>query len=159
MLPFLMYQVFVKVRSDVTSHLYGDVIACFDWLQALDIKIAIFTNGNANLEYCQEFAPYLSLCLGAAEVGAAKPSPVGFLVCAQKTGLLPSRILFVGDSYDKDVVGSKNCGMHSALLRRESVANPSSSGDLSAADIILDTLSPREFEQKMLAHLDNVTRK
>lgn len=77
----------------------------------------------------------------------------------KKTKILPSRILFVGDSYDKDVVGSKNCGMHSALLRRESAVNSSSSGDLSAADIILDTLSPREFEEKLLVHLNNGTRK
>lgn len=36
----------------------------------------------------------------------------------QRLGVSASRTLFVGDSYENDVVGSKRCGMHSVFLVR-----------------------------------------
>lgn len=47
-----------------------------------------------------------------------KPSPVAFLALSQRANVHPSRVLYVGDSYQGDVVGAKALCMHTALLSR-----------------------------------------
>jgi FMN phosphatase YigB (HAD superfamily) len=51
-------------------------------------------------------------------VGSMKPSPVPFIAIAQRTGVHPSRILFIGDSFEKDVIGARAVGMTGGLLLR-----------------------------------------
>ena len=54
--------------------------------------------------------------LGTEETGALKPSPIPFNVLAEKLGLPPEQILYVGNSHKYDVVGAKNAGMKAAWL-------------------------------------------
>lgn len=58
------------------------------------------------------------ISLGACNVGSMKPSPVPFIAIAQRTGVHPSRILFIGDSFEKDVIGARAVGMTGGLLLR-----------------------------------------
>ena len=55
---------FLRARSDVSAHLYEDVLQCFEWLQSIGVTVGIMTNGNANLSDCS-MTPYLSLVLTA----------------------------------------------------------------------------------------------
>ena len=48
-----------------------------------------------------------------------KPSPIPFIAISQRTGVPPSRILFIGDSFENDVVGAHAVGMTGGLLLRE----------------------------------------
>ena len=84
---------FLEARSDISEHLYDDVLQCFDWLTSAGIRIGILTNGNANLASCPALSKYLSLVVTAGDAGAAKPSPVPFMACCQQAGIVPSRIL------------------------------------------------------------------
>ncbi len=45
-------EVFLRARSDVSQHLYDDVVECLEWLQALGVKIGILSNGSAELKGC-----------------------------------------------------------------------------------------------------------
>jgi FMN phosphatase YigB (HAD superfamily) len=120
---FKSFQVFVSVRSDVAPHLYDDVIPCLEWLtKDQGVKVAVLTNGNANLTTCPVLGQYVSMTIGAGEVGAMKPSPVPFVAMCQKAGVVPSRMLFVGDSYENDVLGAAKVGIYSALLTRSTRA-------------------------------------
>jgi len=112
-------QVFLEARSAISDNLYDDVLQCFDWLTSAGVRIGILTNGNANLSACPALSKFLSLVVTAGDVGASKPSPVPFMACCQQAGIVPSRILYVGDSYEKDVLGAKNAGMAALLLLRE----------------------------------------
>jgi putative hydrolase of the HAD superfamily len=56
------------------------------------------------------------VCIGSEESGALKPSKYPFGILAQKLGLEPSQILYVGNSIKYDVKGAKNAGMKSAYL-------------------------------------------
>lgn len=58
------------------------------------------------------------ISLGACDVGSMKPSPVPFIAIAQRTGVHPSRILFIGDSFEKDIIGARAVGMTGGLLLR-----------------------------------------
>jgi putative hydrolase of the HAD superfamily len=103
-------QIFVKERSRVGRHIYDDVLPCLDWLRSIGLPIGVLTNGNADLGHCEVMSPYITHCLSASDVGALKPSPVPFIAIAQRAGVVPSRVLFIGDSYEKDVLGARNAG-------------------------------------------------
>ena len=50
--------------------------------------------------------------------GVAKPDPEIFRRTAAAMGIEPCRILYVGDSYDNDVVGARAAGMTPVLVDR-----------------------------------------
>lgn len=52
------------------------------------------------------------------DIGALKPSRVPFLYLSRLLGVENDRILYVGDSERKDVLGAKNVGMHTLLISR-----------------------------------------
>lgn len=104
---------FVKMRSHVAPHLYEDVLPCLEWLtRDIGVRVAVLTNGNANLTTCDVLGKYITLSIGACDVGVMKPSPVPFIAISQRTGVPPSRILFIGDSLEKDVQGAISSGMY-----------------------------------------------
>jgi hypothetical protein len=92
------------------------------------MKIGILTNGTADLSRCTHLLPFVSVYLTAAELGVCKPSPVAFIAGIHKSGFLPHRILYVGDSYEHDVIGAKNAGMYSAWLVRNNGIEGSGGG-------------------------------
>ncbi|MCF0242806.1 MAG: HAD family hydrolase [Treponema sp.] len=60
------------------------------------------------------FKPYCDLLLGTEACGALKPLPDAFKAMAEKLGVKPEEILYVGNSLKYDVMGSKNVGMKAA---------------------------------------------
>lgn len=152
-------QVFLAHRSHVWPRLYPDVLPCFAWLRSIGVKIGIVTNGSADLiEHNSEsdFSTSLSLYLQASDVGCAKPSPVPYLVSSQLLNVPAARILFVGDSYDADVLGARAAGVKAALLVRNDLKhNAAEAEDLKRrypeADLVIANLNPTEFEAALLA--------
>jgi len=59
----------------------------------------------------------LSLVLSSSDCGVAKPDPGIFHEAARRTGLPPSEILHVGDSWELDVEGALAAGFGAALYR------------------------------------------
>jgi len=59
----------------------------------------------------------LSLVLSSSDCGAAKPDPAIFHEAARRTGLPPSEILHVGDSWELDVEGALRAGFGAMLYR------------------------------------------
>jgi len=144
---------FLRVRSQVSEYLYPDTVECLEKFQQQGLKLGILTNGNAYLQEDKEFAKYFSLFLTASDVGAAKPSPVGFVSCCQHLQVCPSRVLYVGDSYDKDMIGAKAVGMKTALLfRPEEQKDPNAPIPLPDhhVDIVISTLNPDELAEKCM---------
>ncbi len=70
--------------------------------------------------------------LWTEESGYLKPHPEPFVMLAECLGLAPHEILYVGNSYDYDVVGAKRAGMHAAHRVRRPPAN--SIADFSFSD-------------------------
>jgi len=116
-------EVFFRVRSAVSHNFYSDTAECLEWLHSMGVKLGVFTNGSADLSQCDLLNKYLSLTFTAADVGLPKPSPVGFIACAQVGDVPPNRVLYIGDSYECDVLGANNAGMISGMLLRKESAN------------------------------------
>ena len=72
---------------------------------------------------------------------------------AQRAGVPPSRILYVGDSEEHDVIGGRAAGMCTALIRRDDPWDQNNGavarGKGSSADIILRSLEIEELEAKV----------
>lgn len=75
------------------------------------------------------------LSMGTEECGALKPNPIAFVKMAEKLGIKPENILYVGNSYKYDVVGSKAAGMKSAWFTSKSKARKRKNKENELADI------------------------
>jgi putative hydrolase of the HAD superfamily len=54
--------------------------------------------------------------LSSEDLGHFKPSLTPFHALQNALGVKPEEILYVGDSYRKDILGAKNAGMHACLI-------------------------------------------
>lgn len=122
-------QSFLKSRSDIHRYLYSDSLPCLASLRQAGIKIGVLSNGNCDFHLNEDLhrgggeggllQDFLDFSLSATDTGCAKPSLIGFLACLQRLpGIPPQRVLFVGDDYEKDVVGAARAGMKTLFLLR-----------------------------------------
>lgn len=79
--------------------------------------------------------------ISSEDTGYLKPNPEPFLALASSLGTVPERVLYVGNSYEYDIIGAFNVGMKTAHLSREI------KGD-SIADIVFDDY--RTLERQLL---------
>lgn len=52
----------------------------------------------------------------SSEIGLRKPRPEIFLAACEKIGIAPADALFIGDSFENDIVGAKRLGMDAAWI-------------------------------------------
>ena len=65
MLLYSTAQLFVSLRSQVAPHLYEDVLPCLQWLrEEQGVRVAVLTNGNANLTSCNVLAEFIEISIG-----------------------------------------------------------------------------------------------
>ncbi len=89
-------------------------------LKKKGIKVGIVTNGfRDEVETIFEELPIqpsdFDIVVGCNTTGFAKPNPAPFKFALKVLGLLPEEIMFVGDSYRNDYLGSKKVGMNPVL--------------------------------------------
>ena len=108
---------------------------------------------------------YFSYCAGACDVGTMKPSPVPFMAISQRTGVPPNRILFIGDSFEKDVLGASAAGMTGGLLARKDFTSKTVirqkyeiSGELIQADSTGREILEGERSVTSVTNLDEMNR-
>jgi HAD superfamily hydrolase (TIGR01549 family) len=58
----------------------------------------------------------LDTIVDSARVGVSKPDPAIFLLAVRQLGCQPEEAMYVGDSFDKDVVGAHAAGLRTAWL-------------------------------------------
>jgi len=68
------------------------------------------------------------IVLFSSDYGSVKPSPKLFNKAAEHFGKIPCEIVYIGDNYKRDIIGSKNAGMKSILVRNG--ANDKVTGDV-----------------------------
>ena len=59
---------------------------------------------------------FFDFALSSEDMGHFKPSMTPFIALSDRLGIEPKAILYVGDSYRKDVRGARNAGMHTCLI-------------------------------------------
>jgi putative hydrolase of the HAD superfamily len=84
-------------------------------------QVALLSNWDLN---CRKILKQLNLydyfdyILVSSEVDVEKPDPRIFQLLIEESGYKPEEILYVGDNYYDDVVGSRKVGINSVLINR-----------------------------------------
>lgn len=113
-------ETFQSIYENCLSHLelFSMVIELLGALQENGLQVGIITNGPAEHQRNKIKALGLTNYIPvdyifiSGELGIAKPDPKIFQLAAEKTGHSPSELLYVGDSWDNDVVGANRAGWH-----------------------------------------------
>ncbi len=101
-------------------------------LQALHghYTLGLITNGPADIQRLEieklNIASYFGPIFIEGEIGFGKPDPRVLQMAQEAVQVLPSEILFVGNSYHHDIIPAQTANWQSAWVRRPSDVSPSS---------------------------------
>ena len=108
------------VRRETGVRLYDGVEELLSWLRP-GLRLGMITNGSTEMQW--EKIDQLGLrdrfdeILVAGDLGIYKPDARIFHRLAEGLGVSPEETLFVGDSFESDVVGAAEAGMRTAWIR------------------------------------------
>ena len=91
------------------------------WLSTLHgkYKLGVISNNFGNTRgWCDEYelSPLFDVILDSTVFGVAKPDPKIFEAALSELGVSAAEAIYVGDSYNADMVGAKNVGMWTAWM-------------------------------------------
>jgi FMN hydrolase / 5-amino-6-(5-phospho-D-ribitylamino)uracil phosphatase len=110
-----LWEIYFAARNSV--ELYPDSLPALQRITAR-WPLASLTNGNADLQRIGIHTHFVHhIC--ARDSGVAKPDPRIFLAAAERLGVVPDRILHVGDDPEMDVVGARDAGLRTAWTNRD----------------------------------------
>ena len=116
-------------------------------LRKMGIGVGIGTDMTFWMQYQKlerfGFAPYITHMVTSQEAGHEKPHPEFMALCVKKAGCKPEEMVFVGDTFKKDVAGSAKAGMHPVWYRAKEKVLPEQ------AD-----LKPEDY--KIIRHFDEL---
>ncbi len=90
-------------------------------------RLGLVSNFYGNVAaLCEEagLARLFEVILDSAKLGISKPDPEIFHTALRRLDLLPDRVIFVGDSYERDMIPAKKIGMKTIWLKGPSPRIP-----------------------------------
>ena len=117
-----------KAKDELDKIVYSGLKKYFTNIKTCDFAVETiqeFKNAGIKIALLSDFPPeqkgelwglkpYCDVVLSTEECGALKPSAVPFLDTAEKLGINPNEVLYVGNSFKVDIRGAENAGMKSA---------------------------------------------
>lgn len=130
LLSFEMHNNPVQARQLIDDNIYRGLKPFFEYVKPFPyIKetFAAFKQAGLKLAILSDFPPeqkgdlwgtenMFDVICGSEALGALKPSKYTFISLADKLGILPEQILYVGNSISADVCGASAAGMKTAYL-------------------------------------------
>lgn len=119
------------------NHLFSGALEILDYLSER-YQLHIITNGFKDVQDLKlqnsGIKKYFKSVTTSEDVGLKKPHPAVFNTALKKVSALPERSIMIGDSFEADIIGARNVGMHTLFFnyRNESV----SSLDASVHDLL-----------------------
>ena len=96
---------------------FDGVLETFKIIKEKGLKIGLFSDFPLfNKLESMGLASYVDYALSSENVGFLKPSVHCFENLLYNIGVEPAEALYVGDSYDKDVVGARGAGIDAILV-------------------------------------------
>jgi putative hydrolase of the HAD superfamily len=83
---------------------------------------------------CEEagLAKYLDVVLDSNRVGITKPDPEIFQMALKRLHMAPVEVLFVGDSYERDMIPARELGMKTVWVKGPNPRVPANAGPVDA---------------------------
>jgi putative hydrolase of the HAD superfamily len=113
----------------VDNHLFIGAIDILDYL-SVKYKLHIITNGFEEVQHLKlrnsGIKKYFNTVTTSEETGLKKPHPVIFEAALKKATVVSQKSIMIGDSFEADILGAKNAGMHTLFFnyRKENVSAP-----------------------------------
>lgn len=113
------WRTFVDVQRRVVRA-HPDAHACLEWARQQGHRVVLVT--DADPYFVRDVLPRTSLAglyddaLTAAEAGDAKPDPKIFRLALERAGASPTNAIMIGDSYERDILGAREAGIHRGVL-------------------------------------------
>lgn len=101
------FEVFLAARHELT--LFDDVLPTLHALRQQGYRLAVLTNGNADVRRLG-LAAYFDAIVCAEALGTGKPDRRVFQAIEQQTGVTPAHIVHIGDHPRDDMAGALNAG-------------------------------------------------
>ena len=101
---------------------YPLVLETLEYLKSLNLELGIITDAPKpkaiqRLEG-MDITHFFDMIITLDDTGEEKPSEKPFKLAIEKLNLYPEEILFVGDSYIKDIKGAEKLGMKTLHIKR-----------------------------------------
>jgi putative hydrolase of the HAD superfamily len=104
------------------------------------LTLGVISNFYGNVTtLCQEcgLAALCDVIIDSAQVGVSKPEQRIFTLALERLGRSPQTAAYVGDSFERDVLGARAAGLRTIWLRG---LEPRTCPDPSVVDVIITTL-------------------
>ena len=111
----------------VDSHLFIGTVEILEYLSR-KYNLHIITNGFEEVQYQKlnnsGIKRYFNTITTSEEVGLKKPHPSVFKTAMAKASATPQKSIMIGDSFEADIIGARNAGMHTLFFnyRNEEVS-------------------------------------
>ncbi|MDD4214129.1 MAG: HAD-IA family hydrolase, partial [Bacteroidales bacterium] len=79
---------------------------------------------------------YFNYFFSSKDLGYSKPDVRFFKLIAQRIGIAPESCAMIGNIYDKDITGAKECGMLTIFFNEKNIK-----GEFPKADIIIQDMN------------------
>lgn len=111
--------------------LFDDVMDLLEHLTKRELRVGIISNNTALDPVVEQLnmAHHFEVVVSPHTYQVAKPHPQIFTQTLAVMGVAPQRALYVGDSYDNDVVGARAAGLTPVLVDRFAVHNAATDAD------------------------------
>ena len=127
---------------------YPDVAEALTRLSAAGLRVALASNFDRRLHSVCDGLPGLDTIrvrVVSSEVGWRKPSSGFYRALVSQTGVAPSEIVMIGDSWLNDIAGARQAGLQALWLDRRAPANPECISSLGlAVEEVLRRRLPQE---------------
>jgi len=101
---------------------YPYVLETLEHLKSLDLKLGIITDAPRKKAterlVGMNIIHFFDLIITFDDTGEQKPSEKPFRFALDKLNLYPEEVLFVGDSFTRDIMGAKKLGMKTLRIKR-----------------------------------------
>lgn len=123
---------------------FAGVHETFEKLKEKGIKVAVLSDFPVEQKgNMWGLAPFCDVLFGSENIGVLKPSKVCFESLCQALDCKPEEVLYVGNSFEYDVLGAKGAGLKTAWITKKVAKNQKN-----VADIVFSTY--RQFMQFVL---------
>jgi putative hydrolase of the HAD superfamily len=100
--------------------LYDDVLHVVEHLVRRELRVGLISNNDEVADRVRELdvEHRFEVVVSPITYGISKPDPIIFLKTLEQMGVAPERTIYVGDSYDNDVIGARAAGLTPVLIDR-----------------------------------------
>jgi putative hydrolase of the HAD superfamily len=100
--------------------LYDDVLDLIEHIGRRELRVGLISNNDEVAEYVQllDVTHRFEVIVSPVTDGIAKPHPEIFRLTLEAMGVPAARTIYVGDSYDNDVLGARAAGLTPVLIDR-----------------------------------------